>query len=433
MPSVKNILLTIGGPESVPGTAETREYVIPVRGMPDLDKTAERQIDPAIVGSNMDAGEYTVAEDVKGGIPIAFRPCGGVGQLLNSLLGQEGTPVEVGACIRIRYTGASASCKLTPSASGNTLNSKIGTLGSESNDAAFGTTGTIDLTASAFDTVTELVAAIEAYSNYECELVTGAGSVSTSEILDFTSPGNYRQAKNTWAYVWFGSSTSNVFKHEFAVDLSDTERPVYSIQKDGFQDNFLYDGCVVDRLSLSGALKAMVEADVDILGMKETGSQSASALTLEDVDPLLFWNGSTSVGGVDYPYVRNMSLEFRNNHMADGYGQGLVTRQYQQKAKFECTGELKLRLDANSFAERAKVFSNATVAVSLWLKGKVIAASIDELCIVEIPAAAVSAFKYEENNGVMDAGLSIKALSPKGTVYNDPVTVTILTLDTGAY
>jgi len=167
--------------------------------------------------------------------------------------------------------------------------------------------------------------------------------------------------------------------------------------------------------------------------MKETDSQSGSGLTLEDVDPMLYWNGSTSVGAVDYTYARNMSLEFRNNHLPDGYGQGLVTRQYQQKAKFEATGELKLRLDSDSFAERAKVFANTTAAVSLWLKGGVIGSSIDELCIIELPACAISAFKYEENNGVFDAGLSIRAISPKGTVYNNPVTVTILTSNSGAY
>jgi len=488
---------------------------------------------------------------VKGGIPIAFRACGGVGQLLNSLLGQEGTPMMVGACVRLRYTGPSASCKIVPAngpvtvlcgaggvdnvnydgayfllsngvttfyvwtdvgagstdpgAAGQPLNglgytgaevdiatgtstddiataieavvealtginstvlastvsitaattaysiaglgvsavftvtntgtltSRIGTLGAEAVDAAFGTAGVIDLANAATDTVGELVAVIEAYADYEAELVTGAGTVKSGSVQVFVSPGNYRQGKNTWVYLWFGLPGSTVYKHEFPVQLTDTERPVYSIQKDGYQDNFLYDGCVVDRLSLSGALKGMVEADVDILGMKETGSQVASSLALEDVDPMLYWHGSTSVGAVDYTYARNMSLEFRNNHMPDGYGQGLVTRQYQQKAKFECTGELKLRLDSDSFAERAKVFASSTVAVSLWLKGGTIVSSIDELCIIELAACAVSAFKYEENNGVFDAGLSIKAISPKGTVYNDPVTVTILTTNAGAY
>lgn len=433
MASVNGIKLTIGGAEGSPGTPVAREHVIPVRGPPELDRTVERQLDPAIVGSNMDAGEYTTVEDVKGGIPLSFRPCGGVGQLLKSLLGDEETPVQVGACIRIRYTGASASCKLVPSASGNTLRSYVGAAGSESLDAGFGTGGTMDLAGAPTDTVAEVVSVIEGYADYECELVSGSGSVSASEVLDFTSPGNHRQGKNTWAYVWFGSATSGVYKHEFPVDLSTAERPTYSIQKDGYQDNFLYDGCVVDRLSLSGALKGMVEADCDILGMKETGGQTASVLTLPDIDPLLFWNGSTSVGSVDYAYVRSMSLELRNNHNPDGYGQGLVTRQYQQKAKFEATGELTVRLDADSYAERAKVFSNATVAVSLWLKGKAIGSSIAELCIIELPKCTVSSFSYEESNGVFDAKLAVKALAPKGTVWSDPVTVTILTTDAGVY
>lgn len=433
MPSINSVKMTIGGAEGSPGTPASMEYVIPLRGVPSVDKTADRQIDPAILGTNMDAGEFTAVEDVKGSIPLAFRPCGGIGELLRSLLGSTDTPVQVGACIRIRYSGASASCKMVPNTGTNTLKSYVGTLGSESLDAGFGTAGSIDLTAAAYDTVTELVAVIEAYADYKCELVTGSGSVNTSDVIDWTSPGNYRQAKDTWAYLWFSSTTSGVYKHEFPVDLSTTERPTYSIQKDGFQDNFLYDGCVVDRLSISGALKGMVEADCDILGMKETGGQSVSVLTLADVDPLLFWNGSTSLGGNDYTYTRAFSLELKNNHMPDGYGQGLVTRQYQQKAKFEASGDITVRLDATSYAERAKIFSNTLASVSLWLKGKTIAGSVAELCIIELPKVTISTFGFVENNGVFDAKLGFKVLKPKGTLWNDPVTVTILTTDSGAY
>ena len=75
MPSVNNIKFTIGGPESTPGTPETRTHVIPVRGVPGLDKAAERAEDPAITGENMAVGEYFMSDAVGGPIPLAMRPC----------------------------------------------------------------------------------------------------------------------------------------------------------------------------------------------------------------------------------------------------------------------------------------------------------------------------------------------------------------------
>ncbi|RPH37791.1 MAG: hypothetical protein EHM91_14610 [Planctomycetota bacterium] len=60
MPSINNIKLTIGGPEAPSGTAAAMEHVVPIQDPIGLDKTAESQQDPAILGLGMAAGEYTV-------------------------------------------------------------------------------------------------------------------------------------------------------------------------------------------------------------------------------------------------------------------------------------------------------------------------------------------------------------------------------------
>ena len=429
MPSINAIKLTIGGPEATPGGAEARTHVIPIRGTPGLDKKAERGVDPAIIGSNMDAGEYLLADSVSGGIPLAFRSVAGIGKLLKSLLGTEATPVQVGAQIRIRYTGSAASCKLVSDTTSNTLKSYIGAVGAEVLDTNFGTGGTIDLTAIGNDTVGELVALIDGYADYECEKVFGNDGDSAGDIATIASV----QGKNKWAYFLFTAAASGVYAHIFKSDLTNTERPTYSVQKDGFQDNFLYAGCAVSSLNLSAALKAMVEADCEILGFSETGGQTASVLTLEDIDPLIFHKGSFSLGAKEYTFIRNHSLAITNNPNAEGYGQGTPSRQYHQKGKFDVTGDCQLRLDSDSFAERAKIFDGALAACSFYYKGKVLAGVIPELMIVELPFCSISNFEFTENNGVFDAKISLKAFKPKGTLYDDPITVTMLNKDSGAY
>lgn len=431
MPSINNIRITIGGPEETAGTAVDREFVVPIRSVPTIDNQVERGEDPAIVGRNMTSGEYALAENSSGNLPLAFRPCGAVGQLLKSLLGTEATPTKVAALIKLKYTGTAASCKIVANTTADTLAASTGALGAETADVTFGTAGVITLTELGFDTVGELVTAIDAYANYECEKVFGADSVSTGDIIAITSA----QAAGRWVYLWFSTAVpaAVTYLHKFTVDLSNTERPTYSIQKDGFQDQFLYAGCVVDSFSISAALKAMVEAECEILAFSETEGQTASELSLEDVDPLIFHSGVTTFGANDYTYIRNLSLAIANNHNADGYGQGSIGRKYHEKGKFDVTGDLQVRLDATSYAERAKKFDGDIAGLSLLFTGKEIETGIPELVLIELPYCVMSNFEYVENNGTFDAKMSYRAVSPKGTVYGSPCTISILTKDTEAY
>ena len=341
--------------EATAGKPVSRAKVVPISALVGLDRVANTGPDPVITGDNMSTGEYILFSDVSGEIPLAVRPSGGMGMLLKSNLGLEETPVQVSGCIRIRFTGSEASCKISASGSGDTLDSDIGVKGSESGDSNFGVAGSIDLTDIANDTIGELVTVIDGYSEYDCEKVFGddAESIGSTDIEDITN----LQGKSTWAYVWFISTTSGVYKHVFYDDLGTSEKPTLSLQKDGYQDNFLYTGCVVDEFTLSGALKAMVEGSASILGFTETGSQSESGLTLEDQQPLIFYNGDFSIGDNEYTYIRSFDLSMVNNHNADGYGVGSLDRQYHQKSMFGVTGTMQVRLDATSFAERAKVRS----------------------------------------------------------------------------
>lgn len=433
MPSINNIKLTIGGPEVTSGTAVARTAVIPVRGAPTLDKKFEKQIDPAIVGSNMDSGEFLIADSVSGDIPLTFRAVKGNGMLIKSLMGTEETPAQVGGCIRLMYTGSDASNKIVPSASGDTLTSSVGDKGSESVDAGFGTAGIIDLTDPTTDTIAELVSVIDGYGDYECEKVFGEDAVDAAEILDFTSPANNRQGKNTWVYIWFGSATSGVYKHEFTPDLTSAEKPTYSVQYDGREDNMLYDGIVVDTFSWSAALKAMVEANAVVLGLSETVGETVSSVVLEDVDPLIFSTGSFYLGSNLYTFIRNHSMEIKNNNMPDGYGQGSISRLYHQKGKLDISGDMQVRLDSTSYAERAKIAANTVQAISFQYTGKEIVTDIDEMVIVELPYCALSNFEFPENAGVFDAKIMFKAFNPKGVEYNDPATITFITTDSGSY
>jgi len=110
--------------------------------------------------------------------------------------------MPVGGCLEIQYTGASASCLLIGDAAAKTLTSKIGALGAEAPDAAFGAAGIIDLTGATVDTLEELAAVIDAYANYTCA-VTYGDDIPTLNILSATV-----QAKGTKGYILFNLAAS---------------------------------------------------------------------------------------------------------------------------------------------------------------------------------------------------------------------------------
>ncbi len=425
------IKVSIGGPESPAGTAAARSVMIPHRAVPTLKASWDKQLDPAVSAANIALAKYAVSGEVAGGIPLAFRPCAGIGKLVNSLLGQELTPTQVAACVRIRYTGASASCKLVATTSADTLVAEVGDLGAESGDAAFGTAGSIDLTAAATDTVGELVTVINAYDDYEAEKVFGADATDAADIIDIEAA----QAKDGWVYLWFSSADSGAYLHSWPVILTATpERPVYSVQIDQRQDHHLYAGCVTNEFSLRGATRGFVEAEASILGFTETGSQTPSALSSPVEKPALFPNGAFSIGAVDFPYLRNHAISMSNQHRADGYGQGSIYRQYHEKGTFKATGDVQIRLDSNSYALRAYINSETLKAISLYYTGADITADIPEFALLEMPYCSVDEFDWPENEGVLDAKLNFEVVKGTGAYrYGVPLTFSFVTRDSAAY
>ena len=427
--NTKNIRFTIGGPESSPGSAAARTKVLPIRDLPSFREQAEKIVDPAITGLNMVPGEYLGALDLNGGVPLSPRPVGGFGMILNSLLGQELAPVQIGAVARIRYNGVQASAKIVANASTKKLISDIGDFGDEAGDAAFGTGGEIDLEAVSTDTVTKLVTVVGGYANYDAELVTGLGSVDAGNIVAITA----EQGKGRWVYLYFTSADSGLYLHRFPTILTDAARPTYSVQGDGVHDNFLGTGVGVGQLTVSGALKAMVEAEATMQGFTWVPGATASDVALEPVDPFLFYNGSFSINGITQPFVRNVSFDISNNLDAEGYGMGSASRQYHDKGEFSVTSQVQLRYTADAYALYSNVSTNAQAGLDVYFKTpSVMAASIHGLLVIEAPYCNVSSYEPTDNNGVLDASIDLRAVAPPGA-YGSPFRISMITADAGAY
>jgi hypothetical protein len=90
-------------------------------------------------------------------------------------------------------------------------------------------------------------------------------------------------------------------------------------------------------------------------------------------------------------------------------------------------------LDSVSFLKRASVFANTQVSIALHFAGGDITDDVPQYMVIEVPYCSLQNFEYTENAGVFDANINFKAISPKGTTYNDPVTITIVNEDSSLY
>lgn len=428
-----NIKWTIGGPEAPIGTAAARTVALPIRGLPSFTRKPGRVRDPVIKGDSMDCGDYLAFDSAEGGIPLSPRAGAAFGKILKSLMGTETAPAQVAACIRVRYTGVSASCKIIADTGANTLRALTGAVGAEVNDAGWNGGNPLDLTAVPSDTVGEVVALADGYANFDCEKVFGDNATSAGLIVSDAAG----QAKNQWCYLWFTSVGSGAYYRSFTLDRSTTERPAYTIQADGYADQMLYNGCISAALTLDALLKGIVEADADILGFTESLGTGASVVTMADLSPLFFWNGSFTLGAVTFPYIRRLNLKIDNASNKEGYGQGSVSRMYQAKGYPIITGEVEIPLDAALYAQRANVFSSTSAygAMSFYFKGKDIGANVNlpEMMIVELPFVQPTAFEYIEGNNIWYVKLAFKGILPKGTVYDEPLTIHLVSADAAAY
>jgi len=431
-----NAVKITAGKESTVGSAASRTVVLPISDPGTLDRKIESEADPIIIGKNMLAGEYAVKGSVGGGIPITPRACAGMGLLLKAALGSElaSPPLAIGA-IRIKYTGTAASCKIALNDAAHTISAYAGALGAETLDTTFGTNGVITLTAPANDTIAELVALIHAYANYDCSVVFGTDTATVLSVITTTTI----QAKGKDAFVVLTGATTGCYAHRFTPDESftngePTARPTLTVQLDGFGDNYIQAGHVVDQLSLSGALKGFLKGDVTLLGMTETSGATASSVAMEDSAPLNFADALTVIDGADYSYLRDVSVKMQNGHREDGYAQGSLDRAYHQRGTFACDGDLTIRLDSTAQAIRAKVATGVRGSLLLCFKGKALGSvGAYEAMVIEVPYARFSTAERSPNSGQFDMKVSWKALSPLGTQYDPPLTVWLFTDDSAVY
>jgi hypothetical protein len=422
--------VTIGGPEETLGTAIARTARFPVKELALAVLDPDKKSDEVITGRGAVKKYYIHGVDVSASISAHLEACKAIGMGFTSLMGQDlTTPSQVGGAAVITYTGASDSCKVVVSDTGQTISTLIGDLGDEVADTNFDTDGEIDLTASATDTLSELVSVIDGFTGYKCEKLFGPDSCSTTSPLAITSA----QASGRSVVIYFTSAASGVYLHRFTPVLTNTERPGYSFQFDNTGTAYdVIDGGVVDTASISAELKSTASVTMNVKGLEVTNAESASSVALSSSHPLKFSDSAFFLNGSEMTYVRSFSTDISNNHNADeGHGTGSLYKQDHAKGEFAVTGSLTVRTDSTSETERAKRLNDTTSSLLVKLEGQDIVTSIPEMVIVRLAAMQVMNASKSEGGISIDTSFDYNVIDENS--YDDMITIDMLTTDDADY
>jgi hypothetical protein len=418
--------VSIGGPETALGTAVARTERLPITGLVTVTEKASKVADEVISGRGMNRRNLVNSIDVTMELPMKLMATKGIGQLFVSALGNDlATPVQVGGAIVISYKGSSPSCKLVVAA--DSITATKGVLGSEVADTDFGTAGAIDLTATGFDTIAELVTAINAYTDYSCSKLFGADSATTTAYAIAAA-----QISTKSLVIYFTSATSGVYLHRHTPVMTSAERPTVSLQADNTGLTFdICSGAVVDSLAFSADLKGQVGLTASMIATaKSTGTESTVALPT--TKQLKFSGAHISMAGVDQTFVKSLAITVANNHDGDeGFGAGSLYKIDHAKGKFAVSGTAKVRTTATTEVEYAKRLTESQSSLLAIFTGEALAADIPEMVLVSVPAIDIMDATKDSSDAALDTSLTWEGIDTNS--YDQPLVIDMLTKDATKY
>ncbi len=247
--------------------------------------------DDACVGQNIDQGHMVGGYNTTGNLefegihPDEFF-------LLQGVFPDESAVEDpTKTFILISYTGSNAYERL--SLVTTNLKAEKSTDGSSwSDDTGFGTAGTIDISAGAYDTIAELVAAINATSGWDCVMF-GTGTEASSSIPVFAIT-QVRNASGRIPLLLKSQIAASTTAKTHKLTIGNTNSlPSYTFRAkadQGTNKSINFESCKFSNFSLSLEPQGLLKTTFGIVGKKENPDQTDLALTLGTVKPMTIAN-----------------------------------------------------------------------------------------------------------------------------------------------
>lgn len=400
--------------------------------------------DPALVGEIFTTDLIQVGDGYAGSLESAAHG-DTIGNIIYGVLGGEAAVDDpVNAFIVMSYNGASAYARL--SIVGSNLLAELSSDGSSwSADTNFNTTGTIDLSAAAFDTVAELTTAVAAYTGWDA-VSFGLGAALTATIPAFA----ITNLKAVGAIV--GSmllrceqTTATLSKmHTVTPALAATSLPSWSFTVNrvlGTNQSLGFSGAKMNSASISVSAKDLMKVSCAVVGATEASAKNDLALTLPTVQAFTAPNVKMvivdSTGAqIEFTEVKDISLTLNANLDDNKVVGSLVTKEMDRQG-----ATLDLSFTANNtsaqYALRTSYTGMTSCEVFIYAESTTyvdLAKLVKYNMMFRIPSV-----KFEDFNSPLSTPdrLTIaatgKAMKPQSTIYTKHIYAYICDNDVTTY
>jgi hypothetical protein len=337
-----------------------------------LNNKVENVEDPSLIGEIYTTKLVKVAEGIEGSIEGVAHP-DVIGVQLHSVLGGESSVVSNAslAFLGVSYNGANAYERITKSGTSITIE-KSSNGSSWTGDSNFGTAGVLDVSASGYDTTSELAVYIAARTGFDSFLL-GSTTGDSTNIPDFAATLLKSASAKIGAKLMTVDSTSaSAKKHTLFPASASGELPSYCYTINrllGTNESVAFTGVKTKTLTLQLPAKDMAKINMSLDGKQELTAQTDIALAVPE--SLAFTASNAKIifedatGNLtEFDEVKDLSVTI-NSNVDDNRVIGSVYKKEQIRQKADMTISMTANNTSGQYALRTN-YLNAT-GVSLWL------------------------------------------------------------------
>lgn len=289
-------------------TDETKVIKLHQTGYDVTQKKEKKEDSANLGGGGFPSGLLTMKETIEGKIPLTMHP-EQFAKLAYWSLGSVHAAIDIPkTLVYVVYKGTAKSALLN--ITDTNMNALIGEEGAEAADTNFNATGTIDLTASATDTIAELCAKISTFTGYKAFYI-GDGAQLSTAITVFTS----QQIKNIGFLGAVPGVSGTAKQHHIIPSFL---KPSFSVIADRVIEVEQALGLKADGFSIKISESDLITMEMSVTGNRIITGVSVPTIDKETTQQLQAAKVKIYLDGVLQPGITSLTFNSSNNLLKAG-------------------------------------------------------------------------------------------------------------------
>lgn len=409
-----------------------------------LNRTVEHTEDPALISEIYTTDMIKVGDGIAGSMEATMHG-DEMGEMIWGVLGGQSSAVQPAkAWLLVGYNGTANYARLTKSGTSLTAETRNTSTEAWAGDTNFSTAaGVLDVSAAAYDTLTELNTYIAGRTGYD-SIIFGDSTDSTT-IADFTATEMRNNDIRVGSYLMKAENTSTVAKmHTLTPAGATLDLPSFSYTINrvlGTDKSIGAAGCKTSSIVLNSAAKDLCKYSLTIDGKIEEVDQSDVSVTVPTVEGFLAANMKIVIEEpdgslVEMDEVKDYSLTI-NANLDDNRVIGSFYKKEQTRQGSTIEYSFTANNTSTQYALRTNYTADTPVGTYLYWKSNDnadTANSIPYSILIRIPESKLTDFNSPlstpDRLTITGAGTAVK---PSNTTYTDHISVYVIDGDTSSY